>query len=50
MGNIINFVSERLKKQHQISSSTHMAVVGHLVSLSRAEGGSCFRERFRARY
>lgn len=33
MGNIINFVAERLKKQHQRSSSTHMAVVRCLVSV-----------------
>lgn len=33
IGNIINFVAERLKKQHQKPSSTHMAVVRRLVSL-----------------
>lgn len=33
IGNIINFVAERLKKQHQRSSSTHLTVVRHWVSL-----------------
>lgn len=50
IGNIINFVAERLKKQYQRWSSTHMAVVRRLVSLSHAEGGSCLGERFRAKY
>lgn len=33
IGNIINFVAERLKKQYQRCSSTHMAVVRRLGSL-----------------
>lgn len=37
IGNIINFVAERLKKQHRGSSSTHMAVVRHLVSLCHVQ-------------
>lgn len=37
IGNIINFVAGRLKKQHERSSSTHMAVVRRLVSLCHVQ-------------
>lgn len=37
IGNNINFVAERLKKQYEGSSSTHMAVVGRLDSLCHVQ-------------
>lgn len=45
MGNTISFVAERLKKQHQRSGSTHMAVVRRLVSLCHVQREGAVSEK-----
>lgn len=44
--NNINFVAERLKKQHEGSSSTHMAVGGHLDSLCHVQRKGTVWEKY----